>query len=179
MRALLALVLLIASTTASLAGTATIQIERIAIDYDPVRWTVTSLPDGGVKFACLGNDCRRARQPGHGVTVRARPAGTGKPTPAALEAHLEMRDVEPMWSTGLLRQPVPHDFGGIAVTGYRMFSRCRAYTPMMQYAFGTHGEHDYVFASGFNAGCSGVEGVSRERFAELLGGVHIVGDGDR
>jgi hypothetical protein len=179
MRALLAFALLLTTVSVAMAETASIRLGQIAIDYDPARWTVTRLTSGAVNFACLGDDCRLARGSGRGVTVSTRPAGTGRPTPDALEALRETRDIEPMWSEGLLRQPARHDFGGITFTGYRMFSRCRAYTPMMQYAAGSYGASDYVFAGGLNAGCGGVEGVSRKRFEELLNGIRIVEGGDR
>ncbi len=176
MRALLAVAVLLVAGTSALAETATARFGGIAIDYDPARWAVTTRDDAAISFACRGPDCRTIRTAGFGGSVSVRLADTTEPAPDDLD---RLRDSGPLWNDDLRQGGATHEYGGVTFTGYRLFSRCRAYTPSMDRAIGTLGDRRYIFTSGFNAGCKGIAGVGQERFEELLEGVRAVKDGAR
>ncbi len=169
MRTLAAVAIVIFS--AAVAHAETVTIAGIAVDYDPARWEVSTFRNterGSMhaRFACIAYACWPKSQ----AWVVAEPIDNDDASDAGTpEPQNRNISTRPLWEDG------PHTYGGLTLTGTRTTdSTCRARTPTMFMAEGTHHTFRYRFGSGFALGCGGIEDVGEEAFAELLTGVKIL-----
>ncbi len=181
MNRLPALFLLAFFATPLPAVAASIGLGDLAITYDPTRWEATAIPGDGdrttVRFVCLTESCRKACR---GYACREGPVIVAMATPADRPASASCEppngyDIEPGW--GWDGEADRETYGGLLLCRWTSFSGCRAYTPAEREAAGTAGRFAYSFSTGFNMGCTGIEGVPAPMFEELLRGITLVAPG--
>ena len=170
MKRVLLLSALIAVPLAAPAATTTVPLGRLAIAYDPDRWTVTAFTrDAGagmaetLRFTCVAPECRD-RPFAHASATPAKAPGA-----PACPPDRESDD----WLSELRRLDRPPGVpdGPVPLTYSVRFSNCRAYTPAALSACGIREGIVYTFATGANFGCRGIRGVPDAAFAELIGGL--------
>jgi len=158
---------IVGALPAAAAERVSVRLGDLVLAYDPDRWEVIRLPArdglptgaGTIRFVCIAPECRDRPS----AWAAAEPAGADGAPDCPPDGGDDDRDVR-------LLDPVPAN-GPLSLTRWIAFSNCRALTPAAVGACGRLDGLVYSFGTGTTFGCSGIDGVPGEAFAELLGGL--------